>query len=205
MNLGGWFFCRDRESQSLLDASMESGGHVIPLDDANLLFSVGDLVFISEADGSELEFLGGVREVDADSMECALPARTTKAAGAHFWKAMASIHVAAESAQPLARKIVSGVSLERALSGTHYAIRTAATRETLDLKLDGMTTQRERSLHEWLKVQTQGGLLPFTLVAPERRVLAVRFDAGALERAERDVTRASVRLPLVIESEGGYS
>jgi len=204
MNIGGWFFCRDRVAQVELDASVAEGATSISVTGADGIYSVGQLLCISEADGSEPEFLGGVREVEANAVEFALPVRAAKSARALLWIVAESFHLDAENAQPFTRRVASGVALERALGGTHYAIRTAATRETLDLKLEGMTPPRERALHAWLALLTQNGLLPFTLVAPDRRLFVVRLDVGVIERAERDAIRASIRLPLIIESEGAY-
>ena len=202
--MGGWIFAQGREAEQTLGDVVTAGAIQIALTGADGIFAVGELLFISEADGSEVEFLGGVTAVSPTAVDFALALLKSKDSGAKLWRPISSFATGGDAVLPSKRETRSGVAVERSLGGVSYAIRTAVATKTMDWSLEELTPQSEANLTDWLDQTAQGGLVALTLVAPSRALDAVRLHGPGTTQTLRAGGRASLSLSLLIEEEGGY-
>jgi hypothetical protein len=203
--IGGWHFARGKENEQTLSDVVVAGALQIALPGADGLFAPGDILFISEADGSETEFLGGVTGVTASRVSFALPVRRSKNSGARLWRAEDHLGLSAQCVEPLVRRLDPGVVVLRSVSGGIYSVRVAEPGEETKLKLVGITPQSEAQWLDWLLGATQGGLASFTLVRPDRSPAAVRLAERPILRERRSGAAAAMTIELIIEAEETYA
>jgi hypothetical protein len=202
--MGGWIFAQGRQAERTLSGGVDAGAAQIALANANTFFNSTELLFISEADGSGVEFLGAVTAVDDATVSFTLPLKQAKSSGAKLWKPITRFNLASEKFLPLTREIETGASVERSLAGVNYAIRTAQPFTRLTLQWEGLAPAHEEAFVAWLEAASQGGLIPFTIVYPARRIQAVRLDHGGYSRIEKPGESRTVKLPLRLEAAAEY-
>lgn len=202
--MGGWTLAHGKDAEQTLGGAVAAGATQIALTGADTIFAVGELLFMSEADGTEAEFLGAVSAVSPTAVDFKLPVVEPKAAGAKLWRPQSSLALSAEAHFPFQRKVSTGVEVERSLGGTVFAIQTAEPSETMIWTLDELTDEREATLADWLSEEIQGGLRAFTLVEPGRKIAAVRLAEGRFTRFAKAGGRRGLEAPLMVEGDGQY-
>lgn len=202
--MGGWFFVRGKDAEQTLGDVTAAGATQIALAGADGIFAPGELLLISESDGTETEFLGAVTAVSPTAVDFTLALRASKDSGARLWRATDSISVHADPKAPPVRSVETGVSRERSLGGVEYAIRVAEPATALQWELAGMTSAQEQALIDWIDQATERGLLAFTLVEPARAVRAVRIEDGRYLRSGRRGGRRTLTLNLALIGDGEY-
>lgn len=205
--MNGWFFARGRVGTAALTDVTAAGARTAALPLANALFATGQTVFISEADGSETEWLGKVTSVSAGALGFSRPLIRSKNSGAILWRPEATVTAPAGGAVPLRRVVQTGVSVELTRGGDWMAVQYAEMSAEMTLTLDALTPAAERELVAWLGEQTGWGLRPFTLAETDGTLTAVQLKTDATHpiRRERDAKGVlSLTLPLVVVEEGGY-
>lgn len=202
--MGGVILAQGREHEQIISGAIPGGAISIGLAGADGIYAEGDHLFVSEAGGSEVEFLGRVEAVSPALVSWGLPVRRAKDSGARLWRARHALATRAESALPFQSRVKTGVEIERSLGGVTYAIRVAAPVETIDWTLMGLTPQEEGAVVEFLAIATGGGELPFTIILPSRSLTAVQLASGEFGRAEGVGGRRSLRMKLLVEEDGGY-
>jgi len=202
--MGGWTFALGKDNEQTLEESVPAGVTTVALAGADAIFEVGNDLFISESAGDEAECLGVATEVTSASVSFSLAVQREKDVGAKLWRPATSQVMSAEVVFPIEREVKTGVSIERSLGGTNYAIRTAARVESMTFELDELTPLALDALILWIEEKTDGGLLAFTLVEPNRKLTAVRLSSGRFEWGRAAGGRRRLKLPLLIEAEGEY-
>ncbi|GEM_PF-4542879 len=202
--MAGWILARGRQAEQTLPEVIPAGANTLTLPEADQIFSVGDLLFVSEADEAGTEFLGAAVSVSAEGLGFALAARASKNVGARLWRAEASFQTHAEEALPLKATTSTGVAVERSLGGRVYAVRVAEPATTIDWGFEELTPERARALGDWIAAELEGGALAFTLIGPDRRLRAVRLAEGLVTETRARGGRHSARLRLLVEGEGIY-
>ncbi len=202
--MGGWTLTKGKTSEHTITSPSSAGARFFALVGANTFYSPGDLLFMSESDGSETEFLGAVVAATVTMLESTLPLLKAKSANAKIWKPTNHFGFSAEFSPPLTRKIGTGVTVTRTGGGGYSASRTTDRTDTMVLVWEGMAPGLDEDLTSWLESATNGGLDPFTLVFPSRKVEAVRLYDDGYSRVVRPGDRCDLRLPLIIEAEGEY-
>ncbi len=193
-----YLFTQGQLSEQIIGDSLFAGATNIPLSGASTHYQPGDLLFISESDGADLEYLGGVTASDASSVSFALPLRQNKNASAKLWKPANAFLLQAEPRKPIEREWDSGVAVERALGGPVYSVRIATPREIFDLELEAIARDRDAALIAWLDATTDFGLLDFILVAPDRETMKVRMAEPKIRRFLRPGDRREMRMRLMM-------
>lgn len=201
--MGGWILAQGKDAEQTIPEIIPAGAKQITLINADLIFSPGDLLFISESDGAETEFLGGATVVTPSTVDFALPLRASKNSGALLWRAARSFASSGDETKPVRERVRTGVALERSTGGAAYAIRTAQPATLLDWELGGLTPARNAAFADWF-ASAGGGLDPFTLVSPARKITAVRLADEEYQRTIHESGAIALRLHLSIEAEGEY-
>ena len=202
--MSGWIFARGREAEQTLSEIVAARVQTIALVDADLIFSVGDTLFISESDDSEAQWLGRVTAVTGSQVSFSRELASSKNTGAKLWRAADTIATPADTVHPEKRRLETGVATERSLGGTFYAMQVADPLWSERLRIDRLTPAAEEALREWLATETDWGLEAFTLIDPAGDLRVVRLGGEPVEQARDKGGRIEWTLPLVIVEEGSY-
>lgn len=201
--MAGWILAAGREAESVIADVVQAGATTIVLTGANSIFSAGDLLFISETDGGETEWLGRITQLTSVSVSFSRPLKKSKNSGAKLWRAGSSIAVA-EAALPARRTRQSGVITERSLGGRFYSIRVAEPAETFTLELGGLTPASARAIMDWLDQIADGGLGALALLGPSGELMAVRMTGEPILRELARGDLATLKFPLILVGEEIY-
>lgn len=196
--MAGWILASGREAEQILGDVTPVGAATIAVAGADIIFAAGDLLFISEADGSETQWLGRVAYLSPVSISFSRPLRSSKNSGARLWRAASAI-VVPENALPARRTRAGGVVVERSLGGRFYAIRVAEPSETFTLELGGLTPAETRAVIEWLDE-----LQPIALLGPAGDLAAARLSGEPVVRELDRAGRATLKLPFILMAEEVY-
>jgi hypothetical protein len=205
--MSGLIFAKGRAGQTALTEVALAGAMRIALAGASSTFAAGQALLASEADGTEVEWLGKATAVDAAGVTFSRPLARSKNTGALLWRAASILETPAEAMLPLQATVATGVAVERTLAGGWLAAQTAEPAVQAMATLDGLIPSRAQALLDWLAVQAGWGLWAFTLLGGGMEPTVVRL-AGADDRAIKQEWRAGGRarltLPLWIVQRGGY-
>ena len=202
--MAGWFFVRGRADEQTLSEVTAAGVKTIALTGADQIFSIGQPLLISEADGVETQWLGKATAVGPASVSFARPLESSKNSGAKLWRAQAVLETPAEVALPERRRLETGVVTEQVRGGDFYAVKVAEPRTEVRLGLRGLTRQTEQALFLWLGAHAEWGLQPFTLISPGGELIAVRLSGDPIEQEREAGGRRAMTLQAVIVGVGMY-
>lgn len=203
--MGNIILAQGKEAEQTLAGSLAAGATQASVPSADTIFSLGELLFVSETDASEPEYLGAVNSVSATTVGFTFAVRAAKEAGAKLWRPATSLLCPGVRGVPTKRKSDPGVAVERSLGGTSYAVRVGEPRTTLELALESLTPVRESEVDAWIAGPLAGGLLPFSLISSARAISSVRLSGGEIVRTEEAGGRHSLRVPLILEAENQFT
>jgi len=189
-------FAKGTRAQASLSASAAKGALTLPVNDADSIFSVGELLFCSEADGSELECLGPVTAVDGVGVTVALGLASAKSGGAKVWTPETSLLWPLGRSAPLRRTYHSGVEVQRSVGGALYHTRLADPYWEEPLVFERVARADYAQYEGWFIDTLRGGVEEFTFVDEERRVSAVKILNTAVEQEESPAGVARVAIQL---------
>ncbi|MCE5228775.1 hypothetical protein LLG95_04165 [bacterium] len=200
--MAGWILAAGRDAESVVADEAQAGATTIALVNADIIFTAGDLLFISESDGSETEWLGRVTQLTSMSIGFSRPLRSSKNTGAKLWRAASAIG-ASEAALPARRTRQSGVITERSLGGRFYAVRVAEPTETFTLELGGLTPAAARAITSWLD-DADAGLNALALLGPSGELMSARMSGEPIVRETGRGDMSTIKLPLILVAEEIY-
>jgi hypothetical protein len=204
MTMSGWMLAKGRAGERVLTAVIPAGGKSIALAGADTIFALTQRLFISEADDSELQWLGRVTQVTSSAVSFSRTLKLAKSSGAKLWRAASVFDLPMDAPLPARRTTETGVVTQRSAGGEFYAIQVAEPRTTLRLVLNDLTPSSEDTLLAWLAEQTRWGLDPFTLLDSSGAPSVVRLAEGPIEQEREAGGRRRLTLPLTIVEEGAY-
>lgn len=202
--MSGWIFVTGRNNETSPGEVVPAGATTIPLAGADETYATGDLLFISESDGSETQWLGRVSSVTAEQVAFTRPLAASKDSTALLWAAAHHRATPARPDRPLELVTRPGVAVEPTLGGQTQAASVAEPRTTLRLRLGGLSAAERQGLFEWLGARAGWGLNPFTLIGPDGRLEAVRLSGEPIGQRREAGGLETIELPLILLGEGQY-
>ena len=192
-------FAKGVGAQGQLSQGAAQGDTVLRVAGADQAFSVGDLVFCSEADGTETEYLGPASAVGGASVTAAFALAAAKSAGAPVWRPAARMVWPVGRSAPLLRVYDSGVEVQRTVSGALYHTRLREPYREETLVFDNLPRAAFDAYSDWFINTLGDGAEAFTFVDEERAVWTVKVMDTQLEQRESPagVARVAVRLAVV--------
>ena len=196
------FFCQAKDIQRETSEPVGVGARQIPTLGAGSYFHAGDRIFISEADETEVEYLGSVVSVAADAISIELATAKAHSTAAKLWTPLNIFEWPAGPPGAAQRTYHGGVEVVRSLGGVAYSTRLASPHEIESIRFENLTDGRAGQLSAWIEQEADGGLLEFTYVDPSRTVWRARLDAPTVEfsRNSRDLLVAAFNLHLLSEA-----
>lgn len=202
--MSGWMMARGRTNETSLEEVTAAGVRNISLTGADALFAVGDFLLISEADGSETQWLGRVTATSASGVSFTVALARSKNTGARLWRAASVLELTGLDALRERRTLATGVVVERSLGGDFLAVKVSEPRDSASLAVSGLTPQNEQALLDWLREETGWGLEAFALIGPAGEMTAVRLSGEAITRETGKGTRVSMTMPIMTVGKGIY-
>jgi len=195
-------FCQGKDVQRETSQAVGVGAKEIPTADAADHFRAGQRVFISEPDGSEIEYLGTILSVAINSITVELATQAAKSAGAKLWTPQTLFEWPSASADAAQRSRLTGDEVIRSLGGDCYATRLHSPCEIESVQFENLTDERFEQLSSWFEQQANEGLEEFTYVDASRVVYSVRLEAPKLEwtRTARNLIAVEFKLHLLSEA-----
>jgi len=197
------FFCQGKAVQRETSQAVGIGAKEIPTADALNHFRPGERVFISEPDGTEIEYLGTIQSVATDSITVELATQASKSEGAKLWTPQAMFEWPSGAPGAARRSHLTGVEAVRSLGNVSYATRLHSPYEIEDVRFDNLTDERFEQLLSWFEREANEGLEEFTYVDASRVVRRVRLDAPTVEwqRTARNLLAVEFKLHLLCQAE----
>ncbi|MBN1867725.1 hypothetical protein JW916_10570 [Candidatus Sumerlaeota bacterium] len=196
-------FTRERELERSLSQSADAGSRVLYTASASD-FSVGDRLFVSESDGSELEYLGAIAEVAPTSLTATFPLETAKSATARVWRPASAFQWETVTASPSVDRVLrEGIVAERSVGGALWSARVADPWREDTLRFPGLSRAHFTAFRSWLASATRGGLDDFTWVDETRCVARVRLLDSGFDQKETVSRVVDLVLKLAVLEEGG--
>jgi hypothetical protein len=196
-------FAKGKEQEQALSQAAPASANQLYTPSASANFSVGDLIFIAEADGSELEFLGPVIAVAPTFLTTTLWLGEGKSETAVLWRAAESFSWPVEPAFPLEKEFASGIKAARSLDGTVYSARLAEPRRT-----DRLSARIRRSdfddLRQWIDANLNGGLDDFSYVDERGGVAKGRLISPSITQKQDDEGLVDFELDIAVIAEGVF-
>jgi len=203
--MAGALFAHGRLNERDLTSILAAGSNQVPVANADTYFAAGDPIFVSESDGSEVEFLGVATSVTTGQIVTTFATGQPKAATGKAWKPQSTLAVAGTFGTPEKRKLDRGLIVQRSLAGTTFSMDVGASAERFEIDLSGLTPRELDSLLSWIESTTAGGTGAFTIVHLDRRVEAVRL-TGAPEAITRaSGGRGAAQLPVLSEGRATFA
>jgi hypothetical protein len=187
-------FTRGLNPPQTLPDPVTPGETTFALPNADLFFSLGELLFIAEADATNAEYLGSVSGIDSASITFTLPAQTARPAGASLFSPIDTIRTPGRLDPPIQQRLITGIHSQRTLGGQVVSIRTAEPASELELTITGLTPTEEQHLIDELNAATDHLRLPFTLITGNRLIVAIQLRDPRLHRTASTGGRRSVTL-----------
>lgn len=185
-----------------LNSAPQAGARILYCDESRD-FSIGDRVFVAEADGSELEYMGVVRvSGDPPWLETTLSMKKAKSANAAIWRAQSVFQWETVTAAPVQRVFHEGIVVDRSVGGGLWAVRVADPVREDTLRFNGVSRASFAAFRAWLAASTRNGLEEFTWVDEERQIARVRLLRCDLVQAENAPRTLAFDLKLAILAEG---
>lgn len=197
-------FCQGKDVQRETSEALGIGVRQIPTADADSHFFAGQRVFISETDETEIEFLGIILSVAADSITVEFATQAAKNSGAKLWTPPAVFDWPAGTADSSRRTRHSGVEVVRSLGGEAYATRLREPYNIEIVQFDNLSDERFARLFLWFDQNADGGLEEFTYVDAARAVWRVQWESPMLEWSRNPRGLVVVGFQLHLLSEASY-
>ena len=190
-------FAKGKTNERTLSGAVAAGSYRLPVDNAPVYFSPGDLIFVSDADGGRTECAGAATAVFASEVRCLAGLSQGRSAGALCWKPTQFFSWPNERAMPVSRTLDTGVEARRSAGGVLYLakIREGAHQEIL--RFDNLRKVHVALFIEWMTNHLNGGVEPFTLCDERGAVSVVAIVSSRIAQDEK--SEESVRLEIEIE------
>ncbi len=197
-------FAKDKQLERNLAQSEAAGATVLhvatPSD-----FNLNDLVFVADADGTGVEYLGAVTAVGADSLTVSHPLAASRDTTATLWRPAAEFRWETVTAEPMRRAFREGIAVERSVGGALWSVRVAEAVREDTLRFKGVSRAHFTAFRAWLAAWTRSGLDDFTWIDESRAAARVRLLDCDFEQVEKIPGALALALQLAVQQEGGYA
>ncbi len=157
-----------KTSAKLASAVIAAGAVSISVDNTDDAWVLGDNLFVSENDDSEVQFIGGIESIAADKLSVSvnIPVFASKGTSARLWKPTTSYELQLGPGGGLGRRALLGVRTRISRGGIPFATRTADSNDIIQFNFSGENFGRAfdfQGVIDWLRTNRLASLYTFTL------------------------------------------
>lgn len=189
-------FAKGKTGETNLSGAVSKGSFILPIEQAPLYFQAGDLCFISDADGSNAEFLGPVTSVSENEVQCVLAVSRNREQGAPCFKPLQFYWWPQKRAYPVHRILNTGVEPRRSAGGVLYLTKT---RETSFTEIVTFENLRKKEIDEFLSFMDTvllGGMERFTFCDEDGALGTFALLSSRITRKEKSPETISIEMEL---------
>jgi hypothetical protein len=197
-------FACGKQNERTLTQFVERGSTHLPIAGASLYFAVGDKVFVSEAGGTELEFLGNALAVETNLLTTARPLSSDKDAGAHVWKPLEQFEFEIGRSSPFLRRLDTGIEILKTVGGQVYSTRVREPGWIEMLSFSKLSRANFLAFQDFLRNSLNDGLNEFAYVDEAADVAIVRLLTTQIEQHEAFPQLATLKIELAYVQKGQY-
>jgi hypothetical protein len=198
-------FTLGKQIECPLTQFVEEGSNQLPIAGASIYFSVGDKIFVSESEGSELEFLGNATAVETNLLTTAHPLSSDKNAGALVWKPSAQFEFEIGRSSPFLRSFDTGIEIQKTVGGQVYSTRVREPGWTETLTFSKLSRSNFLAFQEFLQNSLYDGLEEFTYVDEAGEISIVRLLTTQIQQHENHPKLVTLKLELYYVQPGQYT
>lgn len=197
-------FAKGKSETCDTNGGIDQGATEIPVASADQHFTEGNLIFLSDADLSDVECPGFALAVSSTSITVPFGVKTARAAGAKVWKPTNFFQWEIGRSSPLKRMYDSGTEILTTSGGVVYSTKIADAHTIERLVFDTLTESCFSDYESWVKEIVNDGLDSFTYVDEARNVFKVRITNPDVDRVEQHPGLISLEINLAIEEDAVY-
>lgn len=189
-------FAKGKTSERPLIALAARGAFRISVQNASSCFAAGDLIFISDADGARVEFLGRATSVLSSEVRCLYGLSFNRAAGALCWKPAFAFCWKTSRALPAAEREETGVKARRSAGGVLFLTKVKETSRSIALTIHALRKGEASAFSLWVRDVLRGGIEPFTFCEEYSPVRKVALLSSRIIQKEISPDRISLEMEL---------
>ena len=197
-------FAKGISNQRELSESSSAGSFILSVSNAKDYFNPGDLIFISDADGANLEFLGAATSVTTDKIQCLYALSLGRTTGALCWKPTHFLTWSRKRTMPLTRTLDTGVISRRSAGGVLYLSKVRESSHSELVRFENLRMKQVADFFSWLEEVINGGIEPFTFCDEDRQVSSVALVTTEIVQDETSSESIGLELELARIETGQY-
>ena len=155
-------FVKGKMNEQTLSGAVPAGSCRLPVTGAVGYFTAGDLIFVSDADGTLVEFLGPATVVLANEVRSLGAVAVGRSTGARIWKPEHFFQWTVERAMPVLRTHDTGVVARRSAGGVLYMTKVRETSICESLRFEDLRRSEAVQFTDWVEECLNSGLEKFT-------------------------------------------
>jgi len=155
--------CFGKTDEDTLTSPPSATATTLNFDNSGGDYAEGDLVFISESDDTEVEFMGDVISATAGGVVVRHPVQTDKSASAKIWKPTTYLWFTYGPGDSEQKEFDIGTTTEKSRGGQIYVTKLADTVEKLTLQFSEAITSDFYDYTQFIDSDRSGGIYSFSL------------------------------------------
>lgn len=156
-------FALGKTNERSESGSLSAGTKTIAVTNASTYFSVGDPIFVSEANGTEVEYLGEATAVDSSTVTVSYALVEAKGPGYKVWKPTYHVLMPYDISSPYDKLTTLGVQTQRTQSGIPYRTRIADPYTIVTLTWEKLPASALASLDFFIIIRLNYGIEKCTI------------------------------------------
>jgi len=202
-------FAKGKTNERPESGSIAAGATSIPVTDADSYFSVGDPIFISEDDGSEVEYLGPAISVSSSAIAVTYALQQAKGPGYKVWEPTDFVLMPYGVSSPFDRTLALGVQTQRSPGGKVYRTKIADSYKQVMLTWVKLKATSWAALESFIVIKLNDGIYKCTIGYEDHaqdKIVSVTATLLMDEIPHLELMRGLVRgeVPFQIDEEGAY-
>lgn len=197
-------FVRGKMNEQTLSGSVSAGSCRLPVTGAIGYFTAGDLIFVSDADGTLVEFLGPATVVLANEVRTLGAVAMGRSTGARIWKPEHFFQWTVERAMPILRTHDTGIVARRSAGGVLYVTKVRETSISETLRFEDLRRSEAVQFTDWVEECLNGGLEKFTFCDGEGAVQISILLSTRILQNEKSYQHVTLELELECIESASY-
>ncbi|HOE62385.1 MAG TPA: hypothetical protein PKW18_00870 [Candidatus Sumerlaeota bacterium] len=198
-------FAKGKTNERPLIAPALRGAFRFSMQNASLYFAAGDLIFISDANGARVEFLGKATSALSSEVRCLYGLSYSRAAGAICWKPANAFCWKAPRLLPSAEREETGVIARRSVGGVLFLTKIKEATRSLSLTISAVRKNDASAFSHWVRDILRGGIEPFAFCEEYAPVRKAALISSRIAQKENFPEQIAVEIELEILAAGDYA
>ena len=197
-------FAKGKLNQRPLSAPASKGSFILPVENASLYYAPGDLIFLSDAGGANVEFPGPVTSVSSMEIQCLSAVSRRRAGGSLCWNPLHELLWPQKRSSPIRRTRDTGVEIRRSSGGVIYLtkIREASCSEIL--RFESLRLMEMVDFTFFLQDALLDGIEPFTFCDESSVVYTAALVSSRILENEASPNATGIEMEIARIKEGRY-